>query len=54
MGNFNLTSHGLVCCVEEICSKIIPVMFLGGGGYNIPNTARCWTEIASLRLLVKI
>ena len=47
MGAFNLTSNGMVSCVEEICSKHLPVMILGGGGYNVPNTARCWTEIVA-------
>jgi len=47
LGAFNLTSKGIARCIEEICSRNIPVMILGGGGYNIPNTARCWVDVVA-------
>ncbi|PKC05780.1 hypothetical protein RhiirA5_420460 [Rhizophagus irregularis] len=32
-------------------SVIIPLLVLGGGGYRIPNVARCWTYETGLLLL---
>jgi len=47
LGGFNLTSSGLVRCVELVLTRNVGTMLLGGGGYNIANTARCWTEIVA-------
>ncbi|GLH13211.1 Histone deacetylase [Gryllus bimaculatus] len=45
---FNLTLQGFAKCVKTILSWNLPTMFLGGGGYNHPNVARCWTYLTSL------
>ncbi|XP_069680652.1 histone deacetylase 8-like [Periplaneta americana] len=45
---FNLTPHGIGQCVEKILSWNLPTLFLGGGGYHLPNTARCWTYLTSI------
>ncbi|GAB6031077.1 Histone deacetylase 8 [Chamberlinius hualienensis] len=45
---FNLTPVGLGQCVKLLLQWALPVMFLGGGGYNISNTARCWTYLTSV------
>ncbi|GBC16528.2 histone deacetylase 19 isoform X1 [Rhizophagus irregularis DAOM 181602=DAOM 197198] len=36
-----IKAHGE--CVRFIKSWQIPLLVLGGGGYRIPNVARCWT-----------
>ncbi|XP_026293835.1 histone deacetylase 8-like isoform X2 [Frankliniella occidentalis] len=50
LGTFNLTLKGMGQCVRRILSWEKPTLFLGGGGYNITNAARCWTYITSLIL----
>ena len=47
LGGFNLTSSGIVKCVETVSRYNVPLMILGGGGYNVVNTARCWTEVVA-------
>ncbi|KAL1222116.1 Histone deacetylase 7 [Cardamine amara subsp. amara] len=41
-GTFNLTVKGHGDCVQYIRSFNVPLMLLGGGGFNIPNVVRCW------------
>ncbi|XP_071445150.1 histone deacetylase 8-like [Hetaerina americana] len=48
VGTFNLTPHSLGVCVQKVLSWQQPTLFLGGGGYNITNTAKCWTFLTSL------
>ena len=50
LGGFNLTSAGIVKCVETVSRYNVPLMILGGGGYNVVNTARCWTEVVACLL----
>ncbi|XP_034234102.1 histone deacetylase 8-like isoform X2 [Thrips palmi] len=50
LGTFNLTLKGYGNCVKTILSWQKPTLFLGGGGYNITNAARCWTYLTSLIL----
>ncbi|XP_065656313.1 histone deacetylase 8 [Hydra vulgaris] len=45
LGSFNLTSEALVDCVKFVLNEKVPTMILGGGGYNLSNTARCWTQV---------
>jgi len=45
LGGLNLTPLGLSTCVQQVVALGLPVLLLGGGGYNIPNTVRCWTKI---------
>ena len=54
MGDFNLTSKAYIDCVRYVCQNNVPVMILGGGGYNMPNTARCWTAIIASLVGVKL
>jgi len=46
-GGFNLTPAGYSHCVQTVVKADKPVLLLGGGGYNIPNSVRCWTRITS-------
>ncbi|BFZ24869.1 hypothetical protein BsWGS_27908 [Bradybaena similaris] len=48
MTSFNLTHLGISRCVGLILSWNLPTMLLGGGGYNFPNTAKCWSFLTSL------
>eukprot|EP00808_Paulinella_micropora_P011474 g42088.t1 len=50
LGCFNLTLKGHGECVKFIKSFGLPMLVLGGGGYNIRNVARCWTYETSLLL----
>lgn len=44
---FNLTLDGYLACVRLVMSAQLPTLFLGGGGYNLANTARLWTSIVA-------
>jgi len=54
LGGFNLTSNALTKCVEIIMATDTPLVILGGGGYNIANTARCWTEVIACLTRTKL
>lgn len=43
VGLWNLTTKGHGACVAHIRRKNLPLMLLGGGGYNLTNVGRCWT-----------
>lgn len=42
IGAFNLSIAGHGRAVEHAMKKGIPIVFNGGGGYNIENVSRCW------------
>eukprot|EP00088_Acartia_fossae_P044488 TRINITY_DN4726_c0_g1_i2.p1 TRINITY_DN4726_c0_g1~~TRINITY_DN4726_c0_g1_i2.p1 ORF type:complete len:159 (+),score=34.76 TRINITY_DN4726_c0_g1_i2:648-1124(+) len=46
-GGFNLTPASLSHCVNKVAKSGPPVLVLGGGGYNIPNTVRCWVRVTA-------
>ncbi|XP_046384410.1 histone deacetylase 8-like [Ischnura elegans] len=48
VGTFNLTPHGMGACVKKVLTWKLPTLFLGGGGYNLTNTAKCWTFLTSI------
>ena len=49
LGDFNLTEECLSDCLQIVRTVNVPMLILGGGGYNPQNTARCWVKmIASL------
>ncbi|CAB3987103.1 histone deacetylase 8-like [Paramuricea clavata] len=54
MNSFNLTQYGLGASVHYISSLEKPLLLLGGGGYNFPNAARCWTYITAMVLGKKL
>jgi acetoin utilization deacetylase AcuC-like enzyme len=43
IGAFNLSIQAHSGALRHILSKNIPVIFSGGGGYNVQNVVRCWT-----------
>lgn len=42
---FNLGSIAYNRCIEAILQTQIPAIFLGGGGYNHADTAKCWARL---------
>jgi len=50
LGCFNLTLKGHGACVDYVKSFGVPMLVLGGGGYNIRNVSRCWTFETSVLL----
>ena len=50
LGSFNLSTHGHGSCVDFVLKLGIPLVLLGGGGYTIPNVARCWAYETSIAL----
>ncbi|XP_026123872.1 histone deacetylase 8 isoform X3 [Carassius auratus] len=45
MCSFNMTPIGVGKCLNYILNWELPTLLLGGGGYNLANTARCWTYL---------
>jgi histone deacetylase 1/2/histone deacetylase 8 len=39
---------GMLWCVEQVRRWGIPIVVLGGGGYDHPNTARAWARVTAL------
>jgi len=54
MKSFNLTTKSILNCIEQIIDLNKPILVLGGGGYNIADTARLWTSITGLCLNEKL
>ena len=47
MRSFNLTPAAFQSCVKFVLDWGLPTLFLGGGGYNAANSARCWTLLTT-------
>lgn len=54
LGGTNLLPDDCLKCVQEVISWDLPTIFLGGGGYNVINTAKYWTHLTALIAGVKI
>ncbi|XP_063793090.1 histone deacetylase 8 isoform X4 [Pseudophryne corroboree] len=50
MCSFNMTPEGMGRCLKYVLQWQLPTLILGGGGYNLPNTARCWTYLTAVIL----
>eukprot|EP00736_Rhodelphis_marinus_P006220 Rmarinus@m.17449 len=50
LGCFNVSTKGHGECVRFMKSFGVPMLVLGGGGYNIRNVARCWAYETSVLL----
>ncbi|KAL7718007.1 Histone deacetylase [Entamoeba marina] len=42
LGFFNLSIQGHCECLKLVKSYNLPMIVVGGGGYTVSNTARCW------------
>ncbi|XP_026572367.1 histone deacetylase 8 isoform X7 [Pseudonaja textilis] len=47
---FNLTPEGIGKCLNYVLQWQLPTLILGGGGYHLANTARCWTYLTGVIL----
>jgi histone deacetylase 8 len=47
MNSFSLTPKSLVHCVKQLQQFRVPILMLGGGGYDAVNTAKCWTRLTA-------
>lgn len=50
LGGTNLIPEDCLKCVQQVLSWNTPTIFLGGGGYNVINTAKYWTQLTALIL----
>ncbi|XP_067404622.1 histone deacetylase 8 isoform X3 [Emydura macquarii macquarii] len=50
MCSFNMTPEGLGKCLKYVLQWQLATLILGGGGYNLANTARCWTYLTGVIL----
>ncbi|XP_050425897.1 histone deacetylase 8-like isoform X2 [Adelges cooleyi] len=48
IGGFNLTTRAFAECIRTVMKWQKPILFLGGGGYNVANVARCWTYLTAV------
>uniref|UniRef100_A0A8D9ASA8 Histone deacetylase 8 n=1 Tax=Cacopsylla melanoneura TaxID=428564 RepID=A0A8D9ASA8_9HEMI len=48
LGDFNVSCATFGSIITKLISWSLPTLFLGGGGYNIHNTARYWTSLTSI------
>ena len=42
IGKLNVSTHAHAQCVSDVLSLKLPTVLLGGGGYNVLHTAKCW------------
>jgi len=54
MGGFSLTPKAILAAVEEVRRCGLPLLILGGGGYQPANAARLWTLITAAVLGKKL
>nr|XP_028602168.1 histone deacetylase 8 isoform X1 [Podarcis muralis] len=50
MCSFNLTPEGVGRCLKYVLQWQRPTLVLGGGGYHLANTARCWAYLTAVIL----
>lgn len=47
-GGTNLAAADLAACVRHVLDWQVPTILLGGGGYQLPNTARYWAYLTAV------
>ncbi|ETW00183.1 hypothetical protein H310_07583 [Aphanomyces invadans] len=47
LGTFNLTATGLCWCLDVVKELELPLLLLGGGGYNESDAARCFAALTA-------
>ncbi|KAJ1765424.1 Histone deacetylase 8 [Coemansia sp. RSA 1752] len=45
---FNLTSNAFARSIKTVLGWERPALLLGGGGYSLPECARCWTRLTAI------
>ena len=48
LGGFSLSPKGIANCLVKVLRLSKPTLILGGGGYNLANSARLWTFLTGL------
>ncbi|KAI6659360.1 Histone deacetylase 8-like [Oopsacas minuta] len=48
MDSFNLTGNAYIHTINMVINWKLPLLILGGGGYDTPNTAKVWTRVTAL------
>ena len=48
LGGFSLSPRGVATCIGKVIRLAKPTLLLGGGGYNLANSARFWTFLTGL------
>ena len=51
---FNLSLKSITKCVQHLMSWDVPLLVLGGGGYHLANTARCWTYLTAVLVSMEL
>jgi acetoin utilization deacetylase AcuC-like enzyme len=54
LGPFNLTSVSYGKALSLVKAFDVPLLLVGGGGYNNANVARCWTHMTATALGVDL
>lgn len=47
LGRLDVSTRDYARCVEAVLSYELPTLILGGGGYNVVNTAKCWAIVTA-------
>lgn len=50
LGGLCVSTHAHATCVEAVLGLELPTVMLGGGGYNVLHTARCWAVHTAVAL----
>jgi histone deacetylase 1/2 len=48
IGNLRVSTHAHAECVNDVIHLGLPTVLLGGGGYNVLHTAKCWAVHTAL------
>eukprot|EP00455_Lapot_gusevi_P017240 TRINITY_DN1913_c0_g1_i1.p1 TRINITY_DN1913_c0_g1~~TRINITY_DN1913_c0_g1_i1.p1 ORF type:complete len:144 (+),score=19.78 TRINITY_DN1913_c0_g1_i1:275-706(+) len=48
LGQLNLTQQSYIHCLQTAIHSRLPLLLLGGGGYNPSYVARCWTALTAV------
>jgi acetoin utilization deacetylase AcuC-like enzyme len=49
VGGLRVSTHGWAECADAVVNGLgLPTLMLGGGGYNVPNTARAWAILTAV------
>lgn len=54
LGHFNLSTKGHASCLKFMKRFGVPIILLGGGGYNVSNVARCWAYETGVSLGIEL
>jgi hypothetical protein len=50
IGNLHVSTHAFAECVHDVLQLGLPTVMLGGGGYHVLHTAKCWAVQTAVAL----